>query len=270
MDATLSSDRLARNQSWPSPTATRAPGRDADGGRGRARPGHARGDGRRGPAARISVTPRSRQVRARGDATVHGCRDRTRSGTSRPPASRGGHAGRRSGRLVGAGAARRRSGRRALGDRNGDRDREGAAAPSSAARMVVVTPATLRIASVVPPRRPRGEVTVAAVDGARRPVSRARSRSSRSDGGGRPRTRRDRSAGSARARSARRRLLHGRRRRAPSPRGSRWNGRTPRNRFCPRVAALRRRRRAGRRATPSASRARSRGAGSRSCPRRSA
>ncbi len=273
VDDHADADRLARRRDA-STTATRAPGRahaDGVGDRGTT-PARTTmiGRGRTGRAARGDTRVGARSVRA-GDCGSHAPPRRTRSETRRPPACAGASRRRRSARFVATPAA---ACGRSLPD------------GSLGAGTVTATSGTA-------PRRPRGGLgppgdaphrgrwrsgrhrsrrdrAVATVDGARRPVSRAALRLV---------VRAGRCGASSRGRAATGAAGKARLRvpRGPgcftvtvtraSAQGFAWNGKTPRNRFCRRLS---RRRRGGRRATPSASRARSRGAGSRSCPRRSA
>jgi hypothetical protein len=182
-------------------------------------------------AARVAVAPSSREVRARGEATftarVTDAFGNAAAGTVRwsvAPATLGTFVRRegsaatfRAGRVVGSGTVTATVG--------------GLAASAA----VVVRPAALRLASVTFRRTGRGiQVTVAAVDGARRPVSQA--------------------ALTLVARLDDRRVARGRtvtgsagKGRLLVPRGSGcysvtvtravatgfvWNGRTPRNRYC--------------------------------------
>jgi hypothetical protein len=125
-----------------------------------------------GAAAQVSVTPASREVRARGlftftGAATDGFGNATPANLSwsvTPPAfatfvgGRGGTATFRAGRVLGSGTVTATAG--------------GGSLVGSAT--VVLRPATLRIGAVTFRRTSRGvEATLAAVDGARRPVSRA-------------------------------------------------------------------------------------------------
>jgi hypothetical protein len=123
-----------------------------------------------GAAARVALTPASREVRARGEVTFT-AKVTDSFGNAVPagvrwsvaPASvgtfvrrTGGAATFRAGRVLGTGTV------------------TAAAGALTASSSVVVRPATLRLASVTFRRTSRGvQVTVAAVDGARRPVSQA-------------------------------------------------------------------------------------------------
>jgi hypothetical protein len=185
-----------------------------------------------GPTARIAVTPSRRELRARGEARFTAAATDTFGNAvatgvkwSVSPAALGTFVRRqsglvtfRAGRLLGAGTVTAAAGTSLV-----------------ASAAVVVRPATLRVAGMTFRRAARGvQVTVATVDGARRPVSRA--------------------ALTLVARLDDRRVARGRtttgaagkaRLFVPGGRGCytvsathvvaagfTWNGRTPRNRFC--------------------------------------
>ena len=185
-----------------------------------------------GPTARIAVTPSRRELRARGEtrftaAATDAFGNAVPAGVnwSVSPAAlgtfvrrQGGVVTFRAGRLLGAGTVTAAAGTSLV-----------------ASAAVVVRPATLRVAAVTFRGTARGvQVTVATVDGARRPVSRAAlTLVARLDD---RRVARGRTTTGAAGKA---RLL------VPGGRGCytvsvtrvvaagfTWNGRTPRNRFC--------------------------------------
>ena len=186
-----------------------------------------------GAAAQISVTPSSREAKARGEFTFTG--QATDSFGNVAPANltwsvappelarfvggRGGTATFRAGRLLGSGTVTATASRGTL---------VGSAS-------VVVRPGALRIASVAFRGTSRGiQVSVAAVDGARRPISRAaltlvvrlddrRVARARSETGAAGKARLLLPTGSGCYTLSVTRAV---------AQGFTWNGRTPRNRFC--------------------------------------
>ena len=185
-----------------------------------------------GPTARIAVTPGRRELRARGESrftatTTDAFGNAVPAGVnwSVSPAALGTFVRRhggvvtfKAGRLLGAGTVTAAA---------------GASLVASAA--VVVRPATLRVAAVTFRETARGvQVTVATVDGARRPVSQAAlTLVARLDD---RRIARGRTATGAAGKA---RLLVPRGRGCYTvavtrvvAAGFTWNGRTPRNRFC--------------------------------------
>ena len=189
-----------------------------------------------GSAARVTLTPTSREVRARGEFTFTGATadafgNRTSANISwsvEPTTlatfvgGRGGTATFRAGRVLGRGTVTA-----AVGSRT--------TAPLVASAPIVVTPATLRIASVAFGQTARGvEVTLAAVDAARRPISRAAVTLVASVDGRRVARVQTMTGAAGKARvlvprgagcyvvTATRAVAE----------GFTWNGRTPRNRFC--------------------------------------
>ena len=185
-----------------------------------------------GPTVRVNVTPASPEIRARGEATLRAAATDA-FGNVAPAGVTWSVSPPTAGKLV----RRHRQCRVPGGTRPRDRTvtataKGGTVAGSSA---VVVRPGTLRIGSVGFRRTARGvEATVAAIDGARRPVSQtALTLVVQLDG----------------RRVARERVVTGAagKGRAPRPAGAGcytvsvtravaqgfiWNGKTPRNRFC--------------------------------------
>ncbi len=125
-----------------------------------------------GPTTRINVTPASRELRVRGEATLRAAATDA-FGNTAPAGVTWGVAPPTAGKLVRArgDSVVLRAGR-VLGSLTVTATAKGATVAGSAT--VVVRPGTLRIGSVVFRRTARGvEATVAAIDGARRPVSQA-------------------------------------------------------------------------------------------------
>jgi hypothetical protein len=186
-----------------------------------------------GPTSRVDVTPASREIRARGEATFRATAADA-FGNAVPGGVTWSVSPPTAGSLVRArgDSVAFRAGR-VLGPVTVTGTAKGGTITGSAS--VVVRPGTLRIASVVFRRTARGiEATVAAIDGARRPVSQtALTVVVQRDG---RRVARERVVTGAAGKS---RVL------APSAtgcyrvlvtrvvsQGFAWNGKTPRNRFC--------------------------------------
>ena len=186
-----------------------------------------------GAAARISVTPSSRQVRARADATFTGVATDA-FGNVTPANLSWSVAPAELARFVGSrgGRATFRAGR-TLGDGTVTATTSGGSVVGSAA--LAVGPATLRLASVTFRRTSRGaEVALAAVDAARRPVSRAAiTLVATLDGRRVARVQTvTGAAGKARVLVPRGPGCYVVTATRAVAEGFTWNGRTPRNRFC--------------------------------------